>query len=35
MSPGTHLGRYYARHAERASFIRTMPPAGPPKRTAN
>ena len=35
ISPETHLGRYYARHAERASFMRTMPPAGPPKRAAS
>ncbi|HLG80339.1 MAG TPA: glutathione S-transferase family protein [Bradyrhizobium sp.] len=31
----TRLGRYYACHAARASFERTMPPAGPPKRAAN
>jgi glutathione S-transferase len=30
----TNLGRYYARHAARPSFERTMPPAGPPKRAA-
>jgi len=32
LAPETHLGRYYARHAARASFERTMPPAGPPRR---
>jgi len=35
IAPGTHLGRYYDRHAARASFARTMPPAGPPKRAAS
>jgi glutathione S-transferase len=28
----THLGRYYATHATRPSFVRTIPPAGPPRR---
>jgi len=28
----THLGRYYATHAMRPSFVRTIPPAGPPRR---
>jgi glutathione S-transferase len=32
LAPGTHLGRYYARHAARPSFERTIPPVGPPKR---
>ena len=32
IAPDTHLGRYYAHHAARPSFERTMPPAGPPKR---
>jgi glutathione S-transferase len=27
-----HLAGYYDRHAERPSFVRTMPPAGPPRR---
>ena len=35
IGPETNLGRYYARHAERASFVRTMPPPGPPKRAAS
>ncbi|WP_024515848.1 glutathione S-transferase family protein [Bradyrhizobium sp. Tv2a-2] len=35
LGPETNLGRYYARHAARESFTRTMPPAGPPKRAAN
>jgi glutathione S-transferase len=35
VAPETNLGRYYARHAARASFVRTMPPAGPPKRAAS
>jgi glutathione S-transferase len=28
----THLGRYYATHAMRPSFVRTVPPEGPPRR---
>jgi glutathione S-transferase len=28
----THLGRYYATHAMRPSFVRTIPPEGPPRR---
>lgn len=32
LGPDSQLGRYYARHAARPSFERTMPPAGPPKR---
>jgi glutathione S-transferase len=27
-----HLGAYYERHSARPSFLRTMPPAGPPRR---
>jgi glutathione S-transferase len=27
-----HLAAYYARHAARPSFVRTMPPAAPPGR---
>jgi glutathione S-transferase len=34
-APKTYLGRYYARHAARPSFQRTMPPAGPPRRAAS
>jgi glutathione S-transferase len=29
---GTHLGRYYDTHAERPSFVRTVPPLSPPRR---
>ena len=29
-----HLASYYDRHAERQSFKRTIPPAGPPRRAA-
>ena len=32
LAPATHLGRYYDRHATRSSFVRTTPPAGPPRR---
>jgi glutathione S-transferase len=35
ISPETHLGRYYVRHAARPSFERTIPPDGPPKRAAS
>jgi glutathione S-transferase len=28
-----HLAGYYDRHAARPSFVRTIPPAGPPRRT--
>jgi glutathione S-transferase len=31
---GTHLGRYFATHAARPSFVRSIPPAGPPRRTS-
>jgi len=30
----THLGRYYATHATRPSFVRTIPPEGPPRRAS-
>jgi glutathione S-transferase len=30
----THLGRYYATHAMRSSFVRTVPPQGPPRRAS-
>ena len=32
LGPATALGRYYDRHATRPSFVRTMPPLGPPSR---
>jgi glutathione S-transferase len=32
LAPETHLGRYYACHAARPSFTRTIPPLGPPRR---
>lgn len=32
LAAATHLARYYDRHAARPSFVRTMPPAGPPGR---
>jgi glutathione S-transferase len=31
-SAATHLAGYYERHAARPSFVRTIPPAGPPRR---
>ena len=31
---GTHLGRYYDTHAARPSFVRTVPPLGPPRASA-
>ncbi|MGA7808203.1 glutathione S-transferase family protein [Bradyrhizobium sp.] len=30
----TNLGRYYATHAARPSFVRTIPPDGPPQRAS-
>ena len=30
----THLAAYYGRHAERPSFKSTIPPEGPPRRSA-
>ena len=33
LAAATHLSAYYDRHAARPSFARTMPPAGPPRRT--
>lgn len=30
----THLGRYYATHAMRPSFVSTIPPEGPPRRAS-
>jgi glutathione S-transferase len=32
LAAATHLATYYERHAARPSFVRTMPPAGPPRR---
>jgi glutathione S-transferase len=32
LAAATHLARYYATHAARPSFVRTDPPAGPPRR---
>jgi glutathione S-transferase len=33
LATARHLAAYYDRHAARPSFVRTMPPAGPPSRT--
>jgi glutathione S-transferase len=35
LAAATHLARYYAAHAARPSFVRTDPPAGPPRRAAS
>jgi len=32
LAAATHLARYFDRHAARPSFVRTIPPAGPPRR---
>ena len=32
LAAAVHLAAYYARHATRPSFVRTMPPAAPPGR---
>jgi len=32
LAAAKHLSAYYARHAERPSFVRTEPPAGAPRR---
>jgi glutathione S-transferase len=32
MRDAANLAAYYERHAERPSFVRTIPPAGPPRR---
>ena len=32
LAAATHLALYYDRHAARPSFVRTMPPARPPRR---
>jgi glutathione S-transferase len=34
LSRAANLAAYYERHAERPSFVRTTPPAGPPRRAA-
>ncbi|WP_420970492.1 glutathione S-transferase family protein [Bradyrhizobium sp. B120] len=34
LADAPHLARYYAQHAARPSFRRTMPPAGPPRRSS-
>jgi glutathione S-transferase len=34
LAAATHLARYYDTHAARPSFARTVPPVGPPRRTA-
>jgi glutathione S-transferase len=31
-SAAQHLAAYYERHATRPSFVRTVPPSGPPRR---
>jgi len=33
LATASHLAAYYDRHAARPSFRRTIPPAGPPRRT--
>jgi glutathione S-transferase len=33
LGKATHLAAYLERHAARPSFVRTVPPSGPPKRT--
>jgi glutathione S-transferase len=33
LATASHLAAYYDRHAARPSFARTIPPAGPPRRT--
>jgi glutathione S-transferase len=32
LNQATNLAAYYERHATRPSFVRTIPPAGPPRR---
>ena len=34
LAPSTSLGRYLETHAARPSYIRTIPPPGPPRRAA-
>ena len=34
LTPSTHLGRYLETHAARPSYVRTVPPPGPPRRAA-
>ena len=33
LAAAPHLAAYYDRHAARPSFVRTIPPAGPPRRS--
>jgi glutathione S-transferase len=33
LANAAHLSKYYERHAQRSSFLRTSPPEGPPTRT--
>jgi glutathione S-transferase len=35
LAAAPHLRGYYERHAARPSFVRTMPPAGPPRRSGS
>jgi glutathione S-transferase len=32
LAPSTDLGRYLEAHAARPSYVRTIPPPGPPRR---
>ncbi len=34
LAASTHLGRYLETHAARPSYVRTIPPPGPPRRAA-
>ena len=34
LAPSTNLGRYFETHAARPSYVRTIPPPGPPRRAA-
>jgi len=34
LAPSTNLGRYLETHAARPSYVRTIPPPGPPRRAA-
>jgi glutathione S-transferase len=34
LAASTHLGRYFETHAARPSYVRTIPPPGPPRRAA-
>lgn len=35
LNQATNLAAYYERHATRPSFVRTVPPAGPPRRATS